>query len=76
MQYSYRKLRGRIKEKYGTETLFASALGISRTSLSLRLNNSAQFTKDEMEKSAELLDFPIKDIYLYFFTAEVQKSEL
>ena len=67
MVFCYKKLRGRIREKFGTEAAFAAALGMSRTSLSLRLNNAAQFTKDDMEKSADLLSFPIEEIHLYFF---------
>ena len=75
MPFDYRKLRGKIKEFYGTETEFALALGLSRTSLSMRLNNLVQFTSDEMAKSAELLHFPIQDLHIYFFTPEVQKHE-
>ena len=75
MQFNYNKLRGRIREVYGTETKFAQDIGLSRTSLSLRLNNLAEFSSEEMVKAADLLNFPVADIHLYFFVPEVQKSE-
>ena len=38
MNFNYEKLRGRIREKMRSDTVFAKRLGISKTSLSLRLN--------------------------------------
>ena len=75
MQFDDNKLRGRIREVYGTETLFAQDMGLSRTSISLRLNNLAEFSSAEMVKAADLLSFPLEEIHLYFFTPMVQKSE-
>lgn len=44
MVFSYAKLRGRIKEYFKTQEAFAKELGISRTSLNLRLNNINEFS--------------------------------
>lgn len=37
--YDYRKLRGRIKEKFGTQSEFSKKLGLSEVSVSNKLNN-------------------------------------
>lgn len=39
MHFDYIRLRARIREKLGSDVVFAARLGISKTSLSLRLNN-------------------------------------
>lgn len=44
MVFNYSKLRGKIREVYGTESAFAVALGMGRVSLSQRLNNAAEFS--------------------------------
>lgn len=76
MSFDYSKLRGRIKELYKTQDSFAEALGIGRVSLSQRLNNSIDFKNKEISKACLLLEIPIDLIPAYFFTPEVQKSEL
>lgn len=76
MGFDYRKLKGKIKEKFDTQDNFAKALGISRTSLSFKLNNRVDFTQSEMTKSYELLDVKRQEIAEYFFNLKVQKSEL
>ena len=75
MVFSYAKLRGRIKECFKTQEAFAKALGISRTSLNLRLNNVSEFSQNEILKAAKLLGLAGPDIDMYFFTLEVQKTE-
>ena len=76
MPFDYSKLRGRIKEKYQTQSKFADAVGLSKGSISQRLNNILDFSQSEMEKTADLLNFPKNEIPLYFFTPDVQKGEL
>ena len=39
MPYDYRKLRGRIKEKFGTQAEFSKNIGLSEVSVSNKLNN-------------------------------------
>ena len=65
--FDYSKLRGRIKEKFGTQDRFANALGIGRVSLSQRLNNSLGFSQEEILRAAELLEIPTEEIPAYFF---------
>lgn len=71
MSYDYRKLRGRIREMCGTQDAFSEKLGIGRVSLSQRLNNQLEFSQDEMLKACDILEIPMEDIPVYFFTIKV-----
>lgn len=68
MSFNYRKLRGRIREFYGTQDEFAKVLGISSTSLSKKLNNRTGFTQSEIDQSLQALKIAACDITEYFFT--------
>lgn len=63
----YSKLRGRIRETFGSEGAFAVAMGFSRCTVSSRLNDKSEWTDGEMVKACELLGIPIDDIPEYFF---------
>lgn len=76
MAFDYSKLRGKIKEVFGTQDNFAKALGIGRVSLSQRLNNYLDFSQEEIDKAYKLLNLSKEEIPKYFFTAKVQKQEL
>lgn len=76
MVFDYQKLRGRIREKYGTEQKFAAEMHMNRGSLSSKLNNEGDFTRAQMLRAAELLDLTAFQIPEYFFKKKVQKSEL
>lgn len=67
-QYEYRKLIGRIVEKYGTRKEFAKVLGISENSMSLKLNGKTGFSRKDMARWGELLDIDVNDFGVYFFT--------
>lgn len=75
MSFDYSKLRGKIKELFGTQDRFAEALGIGRVSLSQRLNNLLDFSAPEINKACELLGVEKRDIPIYFFAEKVQKHE-
>lgn len=72
MAYDYSKLLGRITEKYGTQSKFSGALGLSERSLSLKLNSKIGFKQDEISKVCNLLELAETDIPSYFFTLKVQ----
>lgn len=74
MAFDYSKLRGKIKEVFGTQSKFAKAMGLSSVSLSAKLNNTVMFTQDEINKACELLHIPIEFIPVYFFTEKVKSS--
>lgn len=73
--FDFRRLRGKIREVYGTERAFAKALKIGRVSLSHRINNKLEFTAKEIYSSCTLLSIPLSEIPSYFFVEQVQKSE-
>ncbi|MBQ8640401.1 MAG: DUF739 family protein [Lachnospiraceae bacterium] len=72
--YDYRKLRGRIKERFGTQSSFAKAIGLSDVSVSNKLNNVVDWGQEEIEKAVIALDLPHEEIHFYFFTHEVEKN--
>ena len=67
MNYDYTNLKLRIKTKYTTFEKFADALEIGRSTLSLKLNNNAEWSQAEMSRAMKLLDIPETDIDKYFF---------
>lgn len=75
MNFDYSKLRGRIREYYGTEASFAANLGIGRVSLSKRLNNELDFSRIEILRTRDLLNIPTEEIGDYFFKEKVQVGE-
>ena len=64
---TYGMLREAINRRYESLENFAAALGISRASLSLKLNDHREWKKSEMESACALLDIPLKQIPDYFF---------
>lgn len=72
MAYNYDALNGLITEKYKTNSSFASAMGLSERSLSLKLNNKVPFKQPEIDKAVELLCINPKKIATYFFVKKVQ----
>ena len=73
---SYAKLRGKIKEVFGTNEAFAKALGMDTSSLSAKLNNKSPWKREEIEKACKVLNIPIEEVYLYFFSQKVGETQL
>ena len=71
-EFEYAKLRGKIKEVFGTEKSFAAELGTTSTTISLILNNKAEFTQSAIIKSAEKLGIEPEQISDYFFTTKIK----
>lgn len=74
MPYDYRKLRGRIVEKLGTQAKFAEKMGFSERTCSLKLTGKVPFTQPEIIKACSILDIAEGDIGAYFFTLNVQSD--
>ncbi len=72
MAYDYSKLLGRIVEKFGTQSKFSGAFGLSERSLSLKLNGQRAFKQPEITKACALLEINEADIPAYFFALKVQ----
>lgn len=69
--YNYSKLKGRVTECFDTQENFANAMGMSRVSISQKLNNISYFSQYEIDKACELLSIDTTEIPTYFFTHKV-----
>ena len=74
MAFNYNKLRGKIREKFIRQDEFAKAIGMSKTTLSQKLNNVTQFTQKEIVRAMNALDLPYTEVDAYFFSQEIQKT--
>ncbi len=68
MKFNHSKLLGRIRECGFSQAALAKAIGISKGTLSAKLNNQNYFTSVEMIAICNVLNIAVKDIHLYFFT--------
>ncbi len=75
MAYNYSKLQGRIVEICNNQSNFADRMGLSKRTISLKLNNKLKFKQDEILKACEILKIKNEEIVEYFFKIEVHKSE-
>lgn len=66
-KFNYSKLLGRIKECGFTQAKLAKAIGISKTTLSVKLNNLFSFTSEEILAICKVLDIPTNEIGAYFY---------
>ncbi len=71
MSFNFKRLRGKIIEKYGSQAKFAESLGVSQNSLSRKMNNKTRFSSNDVIKIKELLGIPDNEINSYFFNMEV-----
>ena len=64
----YKKLRGAIREKYGTQEAFAEALNMHPATLSSKLRGKTDWRLQEIVDVCSLLEIPAGSEHLYFFT--------
>lgn len=67
MKFNNSKLRGKIRENFGSEYAFGEALGIALSTLSGKLNNKSEFTRSEILSIVKLLNLKKEEIYDVFF---------
>lgn len=75
MDYNYCALRGKIKERFGSETAFASAIGMNRSTFSQKINNQSEFSQQDMYQIMSALNEGYEKVGLYFFTPMVTKTK-
>lgn len=73
MAFDFNKLRGRIVEKYGSQTEFAKAMNWSERTLSKKINGKISWKQTDICAAIKLLELSENDIQEYFFTTKVQK---
>lgn len=66
-QFKYRKLRGKIIEKYGSLGEFSNALQQSFVTISNKMNGKTGFSQDDIIRWSKLLDIDLDDAGAYFF---------
>ncbi len=71
MVLDYRKLRGKIKEVFGTQSNLAEKMNVSRATLSDKLNQKSDFSHSEIILMCECLGISKNEISTYFFTLKV-----
>lgn len=64
---TFGKLREEIRKKFKNLGEFADAVGIDRSTLSMKINGKTAFRQDEIEKICKLLNISIEQVYDYFF---------
>ena len=69
--YDYSELLGDIKKVFGAQSAFAKAMGMAESTLSLKLNNKAEWSQDEMTLAVKLLNAEAYKVRPYFFTHKV-----
>ena len=69
VNFYYGFLRDKITEKCGTQEVLAKRLGISKQSLSNKLNNKTMFTHDEMYRLSVILQLDSNEVERCFFIA-------
>lgn len=72
MEFDFRQLTALIIAVYGSRQAFAKKAGISKGTLSMKLNNRSKITGEEIIKWCELLCIDPRDIGTYFFTLKVR----
>lgn len=75
MATSYSKLRGRIREVYGTQEAFADAIGRTPAYVSIRLTGKMDWAQTDIWASCELLGINRDEIGSYFFVDDVSKTK-
>lgn len=73
--FDFSKLKGKIKEVFETQNIFAEKIGINESTLSNKLNNKAEFSTIEIVKACFLLHIDFCEVNEYFFNLKVQKNE-
>jgi transcriptional regulator with XRE-family HTH domain len=63
----YGRLRGKIKQVFGSMESFAEACGKSSSIVSKKLNGKIKITSDDIEEWSKLLGIQIDQVHEYFF---------
>lgn len=73
MDIKYPKLRGRIIEKYGNMKNFSERIGISETTMSLKMTGKRGFTQKNIFDWADALDIDLSEVGDYFYAKSQTK---
>lgn len=68
------KLRGRIIEKYGSQSRFAAKIGKTEQTVTAKLNGNSGFSQDDIVEWCNALDIIADHVGEYFFAHLLSKS--
>lgn len=68
---SFPKLRGRIVEKYGSQILFANAIGKTNQTVTNKLTGKSEFSKNDIVDWCTALEIDKEDVGEFFFVDEL-----
>ena len=66
--WDYSRLKGRMAELGFRQEDMGKMIGLSKTTISLKLNNKAEFKQGEINMICDLLKIPCAEINSYFFS--------
>lgn len=72
-EFDYSKLAGRITEVAGTKIHMAELMGMSKMTMTYRMQNKLPFTQPEIMDMCKILGITKSQIPLYFFTIKVSQ---
>ncbi len=72
--YDYSKLKGKVREVFGTNEAYAAFLGISEASLYEKYKSESYFNQSQIEKSILRFNEKPEMIPAYFFTKKVENN--
>lgn len=65
--FDHSKLYGKIREIFKTQDNFANAMGMSRSTLSLKMSGAVDWKSREIFKACQLLRISLDEVGIYFF---------
>lgn len=73
--YDFSKLRGRIREKLGSEKVFADKIGRTQQYVSMVFNGRAYFTAKDITNALSVpeLELELNDIGQFFYAQNLHK---
>lgn len=71
MKFDFSRLRGRIKEQGKSQADLCAEIGMSPTTLSLKLSGKSDFRQEEIMAIAKCLGITPKQISYFFFCEKV-----
>lgn len=71
MEYDYSKLRGRIVEKFGSQSKFAEHIKLTQNTVSRKMNSDIGLSRADIMEWCQALDIRKEEIGSYFFTVKV-----
>ena len=72
--FDYSKLKGKITEKFGTQSSFVEKINMSIPTFIKKLNGDGWFSQEEISEIMTILELNIEEEYEYFFVKKVRNS--